>query len=232
MSYKIISIVLLICCTQQIFSENDAIRAVKEFKAKSDPNVYDKDINPKLGQNSSVNVGITLYVISSKINPIDKSVTTNMYFRQKWSDPRLQHSYPSVKVVGSQSFIDRVWIPDTFLPNADSITTVSIPTPTSFAMIESNGTVFISHKFQVTSRCLLENTSLVCPIEIESYGYSMKDVDFEWAKGDQSAGITTDIETIGGYKFSGKTIDKKVEKLSSGNYARLIFTMKFERDTI
>ncbi|XP_054162835.1 gamma-aminobutyric acid receptor subunit beta-like [Oppia nitens] len=116
-----------------------------------------------------------------------------MYFRQKWSDPRLQHSYPSVKVVGSQSFIDRVWIPDTFLPNADSITTVSIPTPTSFAMIESNGTV----------------------LGLDVYGYSMKDVDFEWAKGDQSAGITTDIETIGGYKFSGKSIDKKVEKLSS-----------------
>ncbi|XP_054162830.1 gamma-aminobutyric acid receptor subunit beta-like [Oppia nitens] len=235
MSNKIISIFLLICCIQQIFSENDAIRAVIEFKAKSNPNLYDKDINPKLGHNSSVNVGITLYIINYKINPKDKSVTTNMYFRQSWSDPRLRHSYPDIKVVGSQSFVDRIWTPDTFISNADSVSSVSVPKPTAFARIDSNGTVLISHKLKLMTRCSMDNSSLVCPIEIESYGHSMNDIDYDWGIGSQGSGISTNnIWAIDGYKLNTNSTDyvRKVENLSTGNYTGLVMTMKFERDTI
>ncbi|XP_054162829.1 gamma-aminobutyric acid receptor subunit beta-like [Oppia nitens] len=235
MSYKTIVFVVLIYCIQQIVTENDAIRAVNEFKTKTNPNVYDKDISPKLGQNSSVNVIISLHIINRKINANDKSVKTYMYFRQTWTDPRLGHSYPGIKVVGSQPFIDRIWIPDTFFSNADSnqLSTVSVPKPTTFVTIDSNGTIRISHKLEPTTRCYVEDDSrLVCPIEIESYGYNVNDLDYRWDRSRRSVSVSNPQVSIDGYTFRNIASIRTVRKLSTGNFAKLVVTMTFDPDTV
>ncbi|XP_054156177.1 gamma-aminobutyric acid receptor subunit alpha-6-like [Oppia nitens] len=125
-----------------------------------------------------------------------------------------------------------MWTPDTFFSNANSVATISMPTPTLFASVSTNGTVLMSHKLQITTRCLLKERYLECPLEIESYGYSIKDIEYHWPRGNGSVSIGSQLPGSAGYKFVEKIATKKSIKLSSGTFTLLEFIMRFDRDNL
>ncbi|CAG2174173.1 unnamed protein product [Oppiella nova] len=179
---------VLVLFMKQIYSENPEVIAVKNFKSITNPEVYDKDIRPHLGENKTVNVGITFHVIDYKYYAMTKEMTVHMYFRQHWNDPRLQNQMENAtKVLGGKSLVDRLWIPDTFFPNSNSVEIFKYPAPNVLTRILTNGDILYSERLIVTLECTAaKNGPVNCPVLIESYGYSYQDIDYNWAKGNYS----------------------------------------------
>ena len=70
-----------------------------------------------------------------------------MYFRQMWTDPRLVSPNRSVDIYGGQSYVDRVWIPDTFFPNTLFVRTLTHPTPNVFLRLTPKGEILYSQRY-------------------------------------------------------------------------------------
>ncbi|CAG2176705.1 unnamed protein product [Oppiella nova] len=180
----IIVLGVFICCAKQIYSDNPKVAAVKNFKVITGPEVYDKDIRPNLGENASVQVNITMHVTDYEFNPITRTfslllclivvilqeMTMVMYFRQKWTDPRLVSNTLTADVIGGKSIIERVWTPDTFFSNSLDVNIMKYPTRNLFAKVLHNGEVYYSERIKVVFRCgpQISIKSDECDLEIES----------------------------------------------------------------
>ncbi|GBL77617.1 Gamma-aminobutyric acid receptor subunit beta [Araneus ventricosus] len=68
----------------------------------------------------------------------------------------------------------------------------------------------------------------VCFLEIESFGYTMRDIRYKWGDGEKSIGMSTDVE-LPQFKVLGHRQDQKEEHLSTGNYSRLVCEIQFVR---
>ncbi|CAG2106153.1 unnamed protein product [Medioppia subpectinata] len=166
------------------------VGSVKGLKAITDSEIYDKDIRPKLGD-GPVQVNISMHVIDYTFDPIKREMNTNMYFRQKWNDPRLVSQAITVDVVGGESLVNRVWIPDTFFANSVEVLANKYPKRNSFLRVEPNGNVFYSEKLRVMFRCGAKVSAKndECNLEMESYGFSKLDVEYDWTKANRSIGF-------------------------------------------
>ncbi|CAG2117831.1 unnamed protein product, partial [Medioppia subpectinata] len=71
----------------------------------------------------------------SMYHELTKELFVNFYFRQTWTDPRLQYNDQmtnGVKVVGGLAIIKRIWTPDTFFPNSHLVELFRFPAPNIF----------------------------------------------------------------------------------------------------
>uniref|UniRef100_A0A6G1S7R6 Gamma-aminobutyric acid receptor subunit beta n=1 Tax=Aceria tosichella TaxID=561515 RepID=A0A6G1S7R6_9ACAR len=67
-----------------------------------------------------------------------------------------------------------------------------------------------------------------CKIEIESYGYNTRDIDYRWERGDDSVTLNTKIE-LPQFKILGFKMGQEIQNLSSGDYIRLYCEIHFVR---
>lgn len=107
---------------------------------------YDKRVRPNYGGNP-VEVGVTMFIISiSTVSEVNMDFTTDFYFRQAWTDPRLSFSpLPGIEnlYVGAE-VADKIWVPDTFFANEKSAYFHFATTFNTFLRIGFKGDVFRS----------------------------------------------------------------------------------------
>ncbi|CAG2117830.1 unnamed protein product [Medioppia subpectinata] len=233
MKSTVILLLILTFGSKQIYSDNPKVAAMKMFKALTNPDVYDKDMSPQLGENAPVTVNVTMYVIEYEHNPLARVMNAMVYFRQRWTDRRL--SSLSAEVIGSQSLADRLWIPDTFFSNAIDVKVMSYPTDNVFVAIYPGGGVHHSQRIQLTLRCkgpppqTHKNTKTtdICLIDIESYGHNMTDIEYDWGNRPNSVGIVDGFDL--GHKFLLAGIKSKTDRiqLSTGKYSKLMAEFEF-----
>ncbi|CAG7832010.1 unnamed protein product [Allacma fusca] len=196
---------------------------------------YDKRVRPNYG-GEAVEVGITMFVLSiSSLSEVQMDFTVDFYFRQMWKDPRLQFQGPKgVKTlsVGSE-FLESMWVPDTFFVNEKTSYFHTATTSNEFLRISSDGDILRSIRLTVTASCPMDlrhfpMDSQLCNIEIESFGYTMSDIRYKWAKGPNSVGVSNEVSLpqfkVWGYKQRAHEIS-----LSTGNYSRLACEILFVR---
>ncbi|GIY70201.1 gamma-aminobutyric acid receptor subunit beta [Caerostris darwini] len=161
--------------------------------------------------------------------------TLDFYFRQAWTDDRLSFTprtgFESL-TVGAE-VADRIWVPDTFFVNEKSAYFHKATTQNTFLRISAGGEVFRSIRLTVTAGCPMDLQYFpmdrqVCFLEIESFGYTMRDIRYKWGDGEKSIGMSTDVE-LPQFKVLGHRQDQKEEHLSTGNYSRLVCEIQFVR---
>lgn len=196
---------------------------------------YDKRVRPNYsGPPALVNVSFHIIGISS-VDEVQMDFTTDFYFRQKWYDPRLEFD-PVGEIdelcVGAE-FAEKIWLPDTFFANEKTATFHKATTENTFIRIAHTGRVYRSIRLTVTCSCPMDLQYFPmdrqrCKIEIESYGYNTRDIDYRWERGDASVTLNTKIE-LPQFKILGFKMGQELQNLSSGDYIRLYCEIHFVR---
>lgn len=196
---------------------------------------YDKRVRPNYsGPPALVNVSFHIIGISS-VSEVQMDFTTDFYFRQKWYDPRLEFK-PVGQIdelcVGSE-FADKIWLPDTFFANEKTANFHKATTENTFIRVAHNGRVYRSIRLTVTCSCPMDLQYFPmdrqrCKIEIESYGYNTRDIDYRWEKGNESVSLDGKIE-LPQFKVLGFRMGQELQSLSSGDYIRLFCEIHFVR---
>uniref|UniRef100_A0A158PA81 Neur_chan_LBD domain-containing protein n=1 Tax=Angiostrongylus cantonensis TaxID=6313 RepID=A0A158PA81_ANGCA len=201
--------------------------------------IYDKRLRPRYGD-KPVDVGITIHVSSiSAVSEVDMDFTLDFYMRQTWQDPRLAFGTLDLgmsKQISSLTvgvdYLDRLWKPDTFFPNEKKSFFHLATTHNSFLRIDGDGTVFTSQRLTVTATCpmklqLFPMDSQRCKLEIESYSYSILDINYVFAS---EKSVTRSEFELPQFVLVDVKISNKTEKLSSGEYSRLVSYFLFKRN--
>ncbi|XP_035215383.1 gamma-aminobutyric acid receptor subunit beta-like isoform X5 [Stegodyphus dumicola] len=177
-----------------------------------------------------------MFILSiSSVSEVLMDFTLDFYFRQAWTDDRLSFTprtgFESL-TVGAE-VADRIWVPDTFFVNEKSAYFHKATTQNTFLRISAGGEVFRSIRLTVTAGCPMDLQYFpmdrqVCFLEIESFGYTMRDIRYKWGDGEKSIGMSTDVE-LPQFKVLGHRQDQKEEHLTTGNYSRLVCEIQFVR---
>ncbi|XP_034938829.1 gamma-aminobutyric acid receptor subunit beta isoform X6 [Chelonus insularis] len=196
---------------------------------------YDKRVRPNYG-GPPVEVGVTMYVLSiSSVSEVLMDFTLDFYFRQFWTDPRLAFKQrPGVETlsVGSE-FIKNIWVPDTFFVNEKQSYFHIATTSNEFIRIHHSGSITRSIRLTITASCPMNLQYFpmdrqLCHIEIESFGYTMRDIRYKWNAGYQSVGISSEVE-LPQFRVLGHRQRQRTIHLSTGNYSRLACEIQFVR---
>ncbi|XP_071640147.1 gamma-aminobutyric acid receptor subunit beta isoform X10 [Temnothorax longispinosus] len=205
---------------------------------------YDKRVRPNYG-GPPVEVGVTMYVLSIsslsevKMSPVSSTCyqdfTLDFYFRQFWTDPRLGFK-PRTGVetlsVGSE-FIKNIWVPDTFFVNEKQSYFHIATTSNEFIRIHHSGSITRSIRLTITASCPMNLQYFpmdrqLCHIEIESFGYTMRDIRYKWNEGPNSVGVSNEV-SLPQFKVLGHRQRAMEISLTTGNYSRLACEIQFVR---
>lgn len=228
----VITFVLFIVIAAKAASPADAFTSVLE----SLENGYDKRIRPNYGE-APVKVGSTVYILQLiDVNEMNPDYTMQLYFRQFWNDPRLAFNAAQLGTdkivldenVGAQKF----WTPDSFFVNGVE-SNLRDPRTRDFFRIQSNGDVLWSQKIGVTATFLMDLRMFpfdtqILGLEIESFGYTMNDMVYEWKDGDKSVMIASEAGLIT-YNVMGVKSKTVSASLSTGNYSMISFEVQLAR---
>ncbi|XP_043287037.1 gamma-aminobutyric acid receptor subunit beta isoform X7 [Venturia canescens] len=196
---------------------------------------YDKRVRPNYG-GPPVEVGVTMYVLSiSSLSEVKMDFTLDFYFRQFWTDPRLafkKRTGVETLSVGSE-FIKNIWVPDTFFVNEKQSYFHIATTSNEFIRIHHSGSITRSIRLTITASCPMNLQYFpmdrqLCHIEIESFGYTMRDIRYKWNAGLQSVGISREVE-LPQFRVLGHRQRQTTIHLSTGNYSRLACEIQFVR---
>ncbi|ENN73103.1 hypothetical protein YQE_10244, partial [Dendroctonus ponderosae] len=100
--------------------------------------------------------------------------------------------------VGSE-FITNIWVPDTFFVNEKTSSFHKATTSNEFIRIHHSGSITRSIRLTITASCPMNLQYFpmdrqLCHIEIESFGYTMKDITYKWQTGPTSVGISNEVQ--------------------------------------
>ncbi|XP_050429874.1 gamma-aminobutyric acid receptor subunit beta-like isoform X2 [Adelges cooleyi] len=177
-----------------------------------------------------------MYVLSiSSVSEVLMDFTLDFYFRQFWTDPRLAFTKrPGVETlsVGSE-FIKNIWVPDTFFVNEKQSYFHIATTSNEFIRIHHSGSITRSIRLTITASCPMNLQYFpmdrqLCHIEIESFGYTMRDIRYKWNKGPNSVGVSNEV-SLPQFKVLGHRQRAMEISLTTGNYSRLACEIQFVR---
>ncbi|XP_037034461.1 gamma-aminobutyric acid receptor subunit beta isoform X3 [Bradysia coprophila] len=196
---------------------------------------YDKRVRPNYG-GPPVEVGVTMYVLSiSSLSEVKMDFTLDFYFRQFWTDPRLAYrKRPGVETlsVGSE-FVKSIWVPDTFFVNEKQSYFHIATTSNEFIRVHHSGSITRSMRLTITASCPMNLQYFpmdrqLCHIEIESFGYTMRDIRYFWRDGLSSVGMSSEVE-LPQFRVLGHRQRATEINLTTGNYSRLACEIQFVR---
>ncbi|KAK3100619.1 hypothetical protein FSP39_022680, partial [Pinctada imbricata] len=119
--------------------------------------------------------------------------TITIYLNQYWRDDRLafnaHDNVTSMTLTGD--FAEKIWVPDTFFANDKNSFLHDVTEKNKMIRLFGNGSVIYGMRFTTTLACMMDlhNYPLDvqnCTVEIESYGYDLKDLYLHWRKGKYS----------------------------------------------
>ncbi|KAM8835449.1 glycine receptor, alpha 4b isoform 3-T3 [Synchiropus picturatus] len=115
-----------------------------------------------------------------------KDYRLNVFLRQQWNDPRLAYKeYPDDSLDLDPSMLDSIWKPDLFFANEKGANFHEVTTDNKLLRIFQNGNVLYSIRLTLTLSCPMDlknfpMDSQICIMQLESFGYTMNDLIFEW----------------------------------------------------
>ncbi|CAG2206983.1 GLRA3 [Mytilus edulis] len=149
---------------------------------------YDATIAPDFEKDHPTNVTIQIKLTNlHSVSEISMDFSIDIFLRQKWVDERLsfEHLTDDKSLELDQKVMDKIWVPDTYFANEKRGLFHHITVPNKMMHLFRNGTVFYSLRVGLTLSCVMDLSkypldSQTCPIQIESYGYTVDNVKFNW----------------------------------------------------
>lgn len=163
---------------------------------------YDKRVRPLAGQHP---VNITNQITITSLAAINEQTFTfkaEFYFRHWWNDPRLVQNVTSEPLTSNTPPETLLWTPGLSLVNAHDVKTMANAVRT---IISSNGDIYLSRRIEAVCTCTMNleyypMDTQVCPIRIESYAFTRKDMRLFWH--------ATPVVSLSPIKTSGYTVEK------------------------
>ncbi|XP_022805877.1 glycine receptor subunit alphaZ1-like [Stylophora pistillata] len=150
---------------------------------------YDKRLRP-FYRGPPVNVTIDMSLVHfGKVREIDMDFSVDIFFRQYWRDPRLNHSLEE-PIFLTGSYRDLIWLPDTFFLNIKTAKFHNVPADNSRVKIRPDGQVTWSSRITMTANCQLDLRDYPldrqsCNLTLLSYAYPIEQVDYSWKDKDK-----------------------------------------------
>ncbi|XP_069550189.1 gamma-aminobutyric acid receptor subunit delta isoform X2 [Brachyistius frenatus] len=147
---------------------------------------YARNFRPGIG-GPPVNVAMAIEVASiDHISEANMDYTMTVFLRQSWHDDRLSYNHTN-KTLGLDSrFVDKLWLPDTFIVNAKSAWFHDVTVENKLIRLQPNGVILYSSRITSTVACDMDLTKYPmdeqeCMLDLESYGYSSEDIVYHWS---------------------------------------------------
>jgi len=197
---------------------------------------YNRNVRP--GQHVvPIKVGITIHVLSiSKVDDSAQESHWDMYFRQFWTDERLNFESkgapPKVDKLASAVLKTKVWVPDPFFANQKEGHVLDNPADNTLFRISRNGDVLYSSRQLVRTSCPMNLADYPfdtqqCSLEIESFAHTTSDINYYWREGNGSVTFDADLQ-LPHFKLESMELKSTVAQTKTGDYDRLNakFTVK------
>ncbi|XP_068716603.1 gamma-aminobutyric acid receptor subunit beta-2-like [Montipora foliosa] len=196
---------------------------------------YDARLRPNYN-GGPVEVVVGFWVLSiDAINVVDMDFSLDIFFRQAWRDERLDHGLNKTMFL-SNTVMDRIWMPDTYFVNAKHGSFHRVTTDNIMIMILPGGLVKYNARITIKAACPMDlrkfpmDTQL-CPLTIESYGYSEDHIKFKWEKDleDGMSFVPSNLEMLPQYTLTNLSLTKLHNVYVVGNWSGIQATFTFER---
>ncbi|XP_073805343.1 glycine receptor, beta a isoform X3 [Danio rerio] len=152
---------------------------------------YDSRIRPNfkgIPVEDKVNIFINSF---GSIQETTMDYRVNIFLRQRWNDPRLRlpTDFKSDALTVDPKMFQCLWKPDLFFANEKNANFHDVTQENILLFIFRNGDVLISMRLSVTLSCplalqLFPMDTQYCKMQLESFGYTTKDLVFMWQSGD------------------------------------------------
>ncbi|MGH0160025.1 UNVERIFIED_CONTAM: hypothetical protein FKN15_050723 [Acipenser sinensis] len=123
-----------------------------------------------------VNVAMAIEVASiDHISEVNMEYTMTVYLRQSWRDDRLSYNHTN-KTLGLDSrFVEKLWLPDTFIVNAKSAWFHDVTVENKLIRLQPDGVILYSIRITSTVACDMDLTKYPmdeqeCMLDLESSG--------------------------------------------------------------
>ncbi|KAM9299044.1 gamma-aminobutyric acid receptor subunit delta [Gastrophryne carolinensis] len=196
---------------------------------------YARNFRPGIG-GSPVVVAVDLEVTSiDHVSEVNMEYTMTVFLRQSWRDERLSYNHTNKTLGFDSRFVEKLWLPDTFIVNAKSAWFHDVTVENKLIRLQPDGVVLYSSRITSTVSCDMDLTKYPmdeqeCLLDLESYGYSAEDILYHWSdKQEQIHGLDK-LElpqfTIAGYSFTKEIVNFK----SAGHFPRLTLHFQLKRN--
>ncbi|XP_031650210.1 gamma-aminobutyric acid receptor subunit delta isoform X2 [Oncorhynchus kisutch] len=136
---------------------------------------YARNFRPGIG-GPPVNVAMAIEVASiDHISEANMEYTMTIFLRQSWRDDRLSYNHTN-KTLGLDSrFVDKLWLPDTFIVNAKSAWFHDVTVENKLIRLQPDGVILYSSRITSTVACDMDLTKYPmdeqeCMLDLESSG--------------------------------------------------------------
>ncbi|KAF7695110.1 gamma-aminobutyric acid receptor subunit delta [Silurus meridionalis] len=196
---------------------------------------YARNFRPGIG-GPPVNVAMAIEVASiDHISEANMEYTMTVFLRQSWRDDRLSYNHTN-KTLGLDSrFVDKLWVPDTFIVNAKSAWFHDVTVENKLIRLQPDGVILYSSRITSTVACDMDLTKYPmdeqeCMLDLESYGYSSEDITYYWSDSQKHIHGLDKLElsqfTITDYRFITEMLNFK----SAGHFPRLSLHFQLRRN--
>ncbi|KAM3718610.1 Gamma-aminobutyric acid receptor [Dirofilaria immitis] len=201
---------------------------------------YDHRAEPENNDGEAVTINVSIVVSNIRaVSEVTMDYALELFYRESWLDQRLRYEehFKTEKISLHESYINFLWHPDTFMPNA-----IASKNPQkhsishrSLLRLSKDGTVLYSRRISIVAECPMDLTlfpfdSQLCKLGIESYGYTADRVRYSWSK-DVKAPLLLKKIRLPDYQIKEAYVTSVTENYATGNYSRLYVCFLFDRSS-
>ncbi|XP_070553899.1 gamma-aminobutyric acid receptor subunit beta-3-like isoform X2 [Ptychodera flava] len=194
---------------------------------------YDIRLRPQFG-GPPVQVQMDMHIVNiNSISEVNMDYTITMYFRQYWQDKRLQYDASLGNISFDARLADKIWVPDTYFVNDKKSFVHKVTVSNRMLRLHYDGSVLYGLRITTVASCMMDLHDYPldvqnCTLEIESYGYTTKDMEYYWKHGNQSVEGMQNID-LPQFEMKDYALVKKTAAFSTGAYPRLAIEFILKR---
>ncbi|XP_045834974.1 gamma-aminobutyric acid receptor subunit delta isoform X1 [Meles meles] len=196
---------------------------------------YARNFRPGIG-GPPVNVALAIEVASiDHISEVNMEYTMTVFLHQSWRDSRLAYNHTNETLGLDSRFVDKLWLPDTFIVNAKSAWFHDVTVENKLIRLQPDGVILYSIRITSTVACDMDLAKYPmdeqeCTLLLESYGYSSEDVVYYWSENQERIHGLNELHlaqfTITSYHFATELRNFK----SAGQFPRLSLHFRLRRN--
>ncbi|XP_063458498.1 gamma-aminobutyric acid receptor subunit delta isoform X3 [Pan paniscus] len=179
---------------------------------------YARNFRPGIG-GPPVNVALALEVASiDHISEANMEYTMTVFLHQSWRDSRLSYNHTNETLGLDSRFVDKLWLPDTFIVNAKSAWFHDVTVENKLIRLQPDGVILYSIRITSTVACDMDLAKYPmdeqeCMLDLESYGYSSEDIVYYWSESQEHIHGLDKLQlaqfTITSYRFTTELMNFK-----------------------
>ncbi|XP_038602905.1 gamma-aminobutyric acid receptor subunit delta isoform X2 [Tachyglossus aculeatus] len=195
---------------------------------------YARNFRPGIG-GPPVNVALAIEVASiDHISEVNMEYTMTVFLHQSWRDDRLSYNHTNETLGLDSRFVDKLWLPDTFIVNAKSAWFHDVTVENKLIRLQPDGVILYSIRITSAVACDMELSKYPmdeqeCMLELESYGYSSEDIVYRWSENQEQIHGLDKLQlaqfTIPNFHFTTEMMNFK-----SGQFPRLSLHFHLRRN--